>query len=583
MTDRPDPGQSDRPVRWDPPGPGTWEHDGSHSPPAPTRLFRRVASRSATEAYRWAFETFGGPLDTIAFEFVNGKAYRSLIPLVGADRSGPPPPGPVLWLASRLHPTFRRRNRLALETFATESFLDVIDHWDGDQHQDGERQEWIDANLALQREPITDPSAVDDAALADHVDRVVAHNLRGWTRHHQLHATDVGPIGDLLTHTNRWGLDPVAVMGQLEGRSPATVEAAGHAASIARALREAGVDPAGVAGLDDVRAASSTAAARLDAYLDLYGWRIVSSYDIEGSTVGELPGGTLAMIRAAGPAVDDPATADGPAGAPTGPGDETAADELRRQVPAAQRERYDRLLDSARRAYGLRDDNGPLTAEWPMGLIRRAYLEAGRRLAAEGRNRITEPAQVFELDGDELAGVLRGGAEPTVDELGQRAEHRRWEATLTAPPILGEVHPDPDPGVLPAGLRRMVEVVTTAVSLLEPEPTTRRALHGLGIGDHKVTGRARVATDPDHVLQTIEPGDILVAAWTAPTYNAVIAAVSGMVVQEGGLLCHAAVMARELGLPAVIGATDAMTAIADGDHIEVDPTTGTVTILDPVG
>jgi pyruvate,water dikinase len=521
-----------------------------------------VASRSAGEAYRWAFETFGGPLDTIAFEFVNGKAYRRLVPLVGGDRSGPPPPAPVLWLASRLHPAFRRRNRVALRTFATESFLEPIDRWDR-----SERQEWVDANLALQRERLDD---LDDAGLADHVERVVAHNQRGWTRHHQLHATDMGPIGDLLTHTNRWGLDPVAVMGRLKGRSPATVEASVHASGIAQAVREAGVDPASIVDLDGVRAAGPAAAARLDAYLELYGWRIVSSYDIEGLAVCELPGGTVAMIRSAGSAAG-PGMADGE------PGADAEADDLRRSVPADEREAYDRLLTNARRAYGLRDDNGPLTAEWPMGLIRRAYLEAGRRLAA--RARIAEPSLVFELDGDELASVLRGNDRPDADELAQRAEHRRWEASLDPPARLGDDAPDPSPALLPAGLRRMVEVVTTAVSLLEPEPTTRRPLHGLGIGDTPVVGRARVAVRPEDVLQTIEPGDILVAAWTAPTYNAVLAAVAGVVVQEGGLLCHAAVMARELGIPAVIGATDAMAAIGEGDRIEVDPVAGLVRVL----
>ena len=190
---------------------------------------------------------------------------------------------------------------------------------------------------------------------------------------------------------------------------------------------------------------------------------------------------------------------------------------------------------------------------------------------------------MFELDGDELAAMLRGRPEPTAADVAARAERRRWEAGLVAPPRLGPPADPPSPSLLPPGLRRMVEVVETAVSLLEPDPAGRRPLEGLGIGDTPVVGRARVATNPEDVLQTIEDGDILVAAWTAPTYNAVLAAVSGVVVQEGGLLCHAAVMARELGLPAVIGATDAMVAIADGDRIEVDPRTGTVRILDPDG
>ncbi len=542
-------------VVWEPPGPGEWEYDGSHSPPAPTPVFREVASRSMDEAYRWVFETYGAPLDTIDFRFVNGKAYRRLVPLVGADRSGPPPPSPVLWLAARLHPGLRRRERAATETFKHFSFLEPIDRWDG-----GERQEWIDANLAIQREAIDD---LDDVAMADHLERVLAHNLRGWIRHHQLHGTDMGPIGDLLAHTTRWGLDPVSVMGLLRGRSPATVEAAELVLAIARSVQAAGLDPATLTDLDQVRAASPEAAALLADYLDHFGWRLVSSYDIEGLTVGELPGGTLAMIRTAAPIAED----------------RPSEEPLRTAVPAQQRGEFDRLLENARRAYGLRDDNGPLTAEWPMGLVRRAFLETGRRLADRGR--LADPANVFELTGEEAVAVLRGAAEPSATEVERRAVERAAQTDLVPPDRLGPTFDPPPPDALPKGMRRLVEAVNAVVSMLEPEPQAdgRRALQGLGIGERTVSGRARVATRPEDVLSSIEEGDILVAAWTAPTYNAVLAAVSGVVVQEGGLLCHAAVMARELGIPAVVGAAEAMTAIGDGDDIEVDPVAGTVRIL----
>ncbi len=551
---------------WEPPGAGEWEYDGSHSPAAPTLVFRDVASQSSDDAYRWVFETFGAPLDTLRFEFVHGKSYRRLVPLVGAERSAPPPPAPILWLASRLHPAFRRREKTARATFASESFLEPIERWES-----SERQEWVDSNRALQGEPIGD---LDDAGVADHVERVVAHNRRGWLRHHQLHGTDMGPIGDLLAHTNRWGLDPVAIMGQLKGRSPATVEAAGHARTIADALRAAGTDPTTITDLDQVRAAGPEVEAALDRYLLDFGWRVVSSYDIEGLTVGELPGSTVAMIRS------DGAGATG--GDPDGDGSDGDGDgsaELRAAVPEAERGAFDRLVDNARRAYGLRDDNGPLTAEWPMGLIRRAYLEAGRRLVAAGR--IADPALVFEADGHEVASLLRAGPGPDADELEARAEHRCWEAGLVAPEVLGPVSTPPSPSLLPPGMRRLVEAVDAVVSMLEPEPSGRRSMRGLGIGEAAVVGRARVATSPEDVLQTIEDGDILVAAWTAPTYNAVLAAVSGIVVQEGGLLCHAAVMARELGIPAVVGAADVMTTVGDGDQIRVDPVAGTVEVLAP--
>ena len=90
---------------------------------------------------------------------------------------------------------------------------------------------------------------------------------------------------------------------------------------------------------------------------------------------------------------------------------------------------------------------------------------------------------------------------------------------------------------------------------------------------------ARVATDPDRVLDVMEPGDVLVAPWTAPTYNAVLAIAGAVVVQEGGLLCHAAVMARELEIPAVIGCRGAMTLIGDGDLIDVDAGSGEVRVV----
>ena len=154
-----------------------------------------------TEAYRGIFAEWGAPLDTMEVRFVHGKMYRRLVPLVGADRTGPPPPRPVLWLATRLHPAFRRRERLARRTLAERPYLDVVDGWHG-----GERQAWVERNLALQA---VDPAELDDAALADHL----AGGRRplssqGWIRHHQLHGSDLGPIGDLLAHGTRVGTRP---------------------------------------------------------------------------------------------------------------------------------------------------------------------------------------------------------------------------------------------------------------------------------------------------------------------------------------------------------------------------------------
>ena len=543
-------------VTFEPPGPGTWEHDLSHCPPAATPLFQRVASTTMTTTYRAVFEQWGAPLETMEVRFVEGKMYRRLVPLVGADRTGPPPPNAVLWLATRLHPAFRRRERLARKTLAERPYLDIVAGWYA-----GEREAWIDRNLAMQA---IDPTALDDAELAHHLEVLDDHHVQGWLRHHELHGSDLGPIGDLLAHAKQWGLDPVDVLALLRGASPATLEGQQHGRRMADALAAAGVDPSTITSIAEIRALPDASAA-LDDYLELFGWRVVTSYDIEGLTTGELPSSTCALVRAC--------ASEGVVSASADPAP------VRALVPQSERPMFDELLDDARRAYGMRDDNGPLTAEWPMGLLRRAYLEAGRRLAASGR--LNEAGHVFELDTPEVAAALHGASSLSADEADRRAERRRRQAAATPPPVLGPPLPPPDTSAFPPGIRRVMNVIIAAVSNLEADPTVASEdLRGLGIGSGVHRGVARVATDPDRVLDVMEPGDVLVAPWTAPTYNAVLAIAGAVVVQEGGLLCHAAVMARELEIPAVIGCRGAMTLIGDGDLIDVDADSGEVRVIE---
>jgi pyruvate,water dikinase len=201
-----------------------------------------------------------------------------------------------------------------------------------------------------------------------------------------------------------------------------------------------------------------------------------------------------------------------------------------------------------------------------------------------GHGRISESAEVFELDVDEVAALLDGAREPSSAAVSKRAQHRKWEKTLDAPPVLGPVPADPDLSPLPSGLRRLMSIIVAAVTMLDPDLDRDEVpLNGLGIGDEPYRGIARVANDPAVIMAEIEPGDVLVAAWTAPSFNAVFSVAGAVVVQEGGLLCHAAVMARELGIAGVIGCAEAMTHITSGDLVEVDPVAGRVTVLEPVG
>jgi pyruvate,water dikinase len=105
------------------------------------------------------------------------------------------------------------------------------------------------------------------------------------------------------------------------------------------------------------------------------------------------------------------------------------------------------------------------------------------------------------------------------------------------------------------------------------------AMQGFGVGQERVRGRARVVHRAEEALATLEPGDVLVTTMTTPAFNGVLPLAAALVTEAGGLLSHAAIISRELGVPAVIGVAGVMSAIRDGDEIEVDPASGNVRVI----
>lgn len=83
-------------------------------------------------------------------------------------------------------------------------------------------------------------------------------------------------------------------------------------------------------------------------------------------------------------------------------------------------------------------------------------------------------------------------------------------------------------------------------------------------------------TDTD----AIQPGDIMVAVTTNPAWTPLFATIAALVTQTGGKLSHGAVVAREYGIPAVLGVKDAVDQLKDGQQVEVDGSAGTIRLLD---
>ena len=220
----------------------------------------------------------------------------------------------------------------------------------------------------------------------------------------------------------------------------------------------------------------------------------------------------------------------------------------------AKAEEVKRMIDRVRTFIGYR--------EYPKyGMVSRYFVykqallgEAERMVQAHV---LREPEDIFYLSFQELRDVVRTGQVDAELIRGRKEAFRSYQA-LTPPRVLTS-----DGEVMAGAYRR--------------EGVPAGALVGLPVSAGTVEGRARVILDM--AKADLEPGDILVTAYTDPSWTPLFVAITGLVTEVGGLMTHGAVIAREYGLPAVVGVERATQLIQDGRRIRVHGTDGYVEIL----
>ena len=537
------------------PGPGAWELDATHRGRRPlTHFLRGSFVREVEAGTKILVERYGLPLTGIRMELVNGCIYMRPTGLGEGAKPKPPPPALIMKLIARLHPEMRRRNRTAAQAWDEKRWRLDVDNWFGE-----ERAATIATNLELQS---VDVASLDDEALVEHVAALLGHFSTQARLNLENHGGDLIPAGDFLAHCKAWGIDFGDAADLLRGSSPATIETAELLTPVARAIEASGQSPTSV---EQIRALGSDASDAVDSWLEHHGWRLVTSDDIDKPTLAERPALQLTALLAA--------TVVGPA-APEPPDSSI----VRAKIPTASQPLFDELLAEARYGMRQRDDIVGVRWNWSGGLLRRGLLEAGRRLTVNGR--LEKPDHAMELSPDELEPLLISGTGPTSSELAARAKNRDLVEAANPPDTLGDPEPPPPIDAFPQAMARATAALVTALEAegLSSEPSSED-LTGTGIGSGTYRGTARVATSADDALERLQPGDVLVAPFTGPAYNSILPILGGLVVEAGGPMCHAAIVAREFGLPAVIGVSGAATLIPDGATVEVDPEAGIVRII----
>lgn len=195
--------------------------------------------------------------------------------------------------------------------------------------------------------------------------------------------------------------------------------------------------------------------------------------------------------------------------------------------------------------------------------LRLPALELGNRYYAKGALR--SPRQIFMLFGDELHDFLTDPG--SFSDLLVERERIYEDLFDRVPPFVVVGQPDP----VETWQRRSERRIEQA----EPGSVIQ-GVPGCGGG---ARGRARVLTSPDDPT-ALEPGEILVAPITDPSWTPLFVPASAVVVDVGAPFSHAAIVSRELGIPCVVSATKASARIKDGALIEVDGTAATVTVVE---
>jgi phosphohistidine swiveling domain-containing protein len=552
------------------PGPGVWMLDATHW----TRPLTRFQAELFPDPFRRGFgeslRRYGSLLEYLDIGFANGFPYYRPRP-VGAPEDADAHPPRQVWdeLASG-HPGIRERLETSARVFERKLWREDLERWDREVKPAATR-----GHLELLA---VDPHSLDTSGLLAYLDSCREDQVHGAYVHHLFNVPALLPIGDFLVHAREWtGRSADELLGLLRGASPDPLGAADELARLVVALRR---DPATLELLaTPAEPAEVVAALRLlpgevgalaTAYVDRVGYRPVNGEDVGEPSVHELPELVVAAIRSAVDAVASGREAEEL---------ESRTSEVRGDVPAGQRPAFDELLAEARAVSRLRDERGSYADLWAIGVMRRAILAAGARLAASGR--IGEPGHLAEAAYDEIRTLVATGDGPTAEELAERARYRLQARYADAPPFLGGEPAPPLPAEwLPAAAARLERAIGAVIEemLFAPKPQSEeRKVRGVGVSPGVYEGTARVIHSTQE-FGRIERGDVLVTNSTTTAFNIVLPLLGGIVTDRGGLLSHAAIVAREYGIPAVVGCSDATAVLADGDRVRVDGRAGEVEV-----
>ncbi|MGH9303543.1 MAG: PEP-utilizing enzyme [Acidimicrobiales bacterium] len=530
------------------PGPGSWRLDPVHFPRPVTRYYAEVGPAPFARGTADFFAYYGLLIGAMETSYVNGFSYTSMKPVAEEE--------------------VQKRFERAEKVFADKLWRNQLSDWDTRL-----KPAAVAAHRAIQS---VDPLELEDQDLISHLERCRAHHAAMIYQHMSLTGAAVLPIGDLLAHVVGWtGLPPARLLAMTRGAAPVSAGASAQLDRLiatvrqdpaAKQILESGDEPAKT--LDALCALDSDSGRALSEYLAFAGYRLLDGFDISGRYALELPDALLRAIRSS------------VAGRSTEGSDvEDQIAEIRGQVPDQHRTQFNELVDEARLTYRIRDERGVFSDIWASGLMRRAVMAGGRRLADRGL--VLDPEHFVDAGFEEMRDLLSGAGGPSADSLAARYEFRTSHSAKEAPAFLGPPPPPPpEPGGLPPAAGRAMQAMGVAFGELfesSQAPHDEQVIRGLAASGGVYEGPVRRVSGPSE-FDRIVSGDVLVTESTSEAFNILLPLLGAIVTDSGGLLSHSAIVAREYGIPGVVGTRDATAHLTEKMIVRVDGDAGEVTV-----
>jgi phosphohistidine swiveling domain-containing protein len=527
---------------------GYWDWDKIHAPRPLTPLAGDAVVMSMAEGFTIAQHAFGSPL-ALRCRMVNNYMYGSFTP----DDAFTPP-------TSDLAEYSRQLEHIA---------FGIGERW---------TNEWEPSLIPiLEKTRTTDFDALSDAELTAAFDEQLKHMVYMWEIHGWINLTLVPATA--LTDLYNAEIQPVdrnEGWQLLQGYKTKSVEASSGLWQLSRIVKAsmllsnlfADMDPSRIIGALEDTDEGRTFLVRLRAYLHEFGWRSDGIYELADATWREdptIPLNTIQGYLRLGEEHNPELTLE-------------RATLHRRELTQAAREklaanpdkvrRFDELMEAAKYNTRVTEDHSFWIDQMGTAALRRFCLSVGRRLTARGI--LDTRDDVFCLYTNEVRDALAAGSDFRTQARERRASV--VEAALIIPPDhLGEPTPaNPDPF--------FIAIVDKMLGLLPVEPSSDPSIiTGVAASPGTARGTAKVVRSLVEASK-LQQGDIMVCEMTVPTWVPLFATVSAVVADSGGVLSHCAIVAREFGLPAVVGTHVGTQILRDGMTVTVDGGRGIVRI-----